>query len=132
LRKFQQEETTMTKKETDTKVKGVKKTRARVTEAVQEGTAQAKQTAAGVLPAAGELASKTLYGICYNAAFGVTFAALTIARLIPTESPVAHGLHDGTKAAVKLIEAQAEQQARMAPAAGESSGLVRLEGPSVT
>jgi hypothetical protein len=131
LRQFQQEETAMTEKLIDTKVKSAKKTRARVTEAVQEGTVQAQQAAADVLPAVGELAAKTLYGICYNAAFVVTFVALTIARLIPTESPAAHGLHDGTKAAAKLIEAHAQQQARMA-AAGEGSGLVHLEGSSAT
>jgi hypothetical protein len=119
----------MTDKLTETKVESVKKTRARVTEAVQEGTAQAKQTAAEVLPAVGELASKTLYGTCYYAAFGVTFAALTIARLIPTDSPVAHGLHDGAEEAAKQVEARAAQEARMAAgAAGEGSGLpVRVE-----
>lgn len=123
----------MTEKLTDTKVESVKKTRARVTEAVQEGTAQAKQTAAEVLPAVGKLASKTLYGTCYYAAFGVTFAALTIAKLIPTDSPVAHGLHDGAEAAAKEVEAHAEQQARMAAAAAGESGVpVRLEGPSAT
>lgn len=123
----------MTEKLTDTKVEGAKKTRARVTEAVQEGTVQAQQAAADLLPAVGEFAAKTLYGTCYYAAFGVTFAALTIARLIPTESPVAHGLHDGAEAAAKQVEAHAQQQARMAAAAaGESSGLVHLEGSSAT
>jgi hypothetical protein len=124
----------MTEKPTDTKAEGAKQTRARVTEAVQEGTAQAKQTAAEALPAVGDLAAKTLYGTCYYAAFGVTFAALTIARLIPTDSPVAHGLHDGAEAAAKQVEAHAEQQARMAAAAaGESSGLpVRVEGSSAS
>jgi hypothetical protein len=129
LQKFNQEKTAMT----DIKPEVVKKTRARVVEAVQEGTAQAKQTAAEVLPVVGELATKTLYNTCYYAAFGVTFAALTLARLIPKDSPVAHGLHDGTEAAVKEVEAVAEQQARMAAAAvGEGSGPVRLEGPSAT
>jgi len=124
----------MTDEPTETKGERPKKTRARVTEAVQEGAAQAKQTAAEALPAVGELASKTLYGVCYYAAFGVTFAALMIAKMIPTDSPVAHGLHDGAAEAAKQIEARAAQQARMAAgAAGESGGLpVRAEGQSAS
>lgn len=121
----------MTEKPTDTEVKGAKKTRTRASEAVQEGTAQAKQTAAEVLPAVGELVTKTLYGTCYYAAFGVTFAALAIAKMIPTESPVAHGLHDGAEAATKQFAAHAEQQARMAAAeVGQTTGVpIRAEGP---
>jgi hypothetical protein len=124
----------MTDKPIETKAEGVKKVRTRVTQAVQEGTEQAKQTAEEALPAVGELVAKTLYGTCYYAAFGVTFAALTITRLIPTDSPVAHGLHDGTAAATRQFEAHAAQQARMAAAAtGESSGVpVRAEGPTPT
>ena len=123
----------MTDKPTDIKPEAVKKVRARVTAAVQEGTAQAKQTAAEVLPVVGEFASKTLYGTCYYAAFGVTFAALMIAKMIPPSSPVAKGLHDGAEAAAKEVEVYAEQQARMAAAAaGEGSGPVRIEGPSAT
>jgi predicted S18 family serine protease len=101
---------------------------------VHEGTEQARQTAEEVLPAVGELITKTLYGTFYYAAFGVTFTALTIAKLIPTDSPVAHGLHDGAEAATRQFEAHAAQQARMAAAAaGEGSGVpVRAEGPNPT
>jgi predicted S18 family serine protease len=124
LRQLHQEETAMADDPTGTKA-GAKKTRARVREAVQEGTEQATQTAEKVLPDVSELVSKTLYGACYYGAFGVTFAALTIAKLIPTDSSVARGLHDGTEAAAKQIEARAEQEARMA---GESTGPIRAEG----
>jgi hypothetical protein len=112
----------MTDETIEPKVESARKTRARVAKAVQEGTAQAEQAAADMLPAVGELAAKALYGTCYYAAFGVTFAALSLARLIPNDSPVAHGLHDGAEAAARQLEAQAQQQLRLAAAAAGAGG----------
>jgi hypothetical protein len=43
--------------------------------------------------------SKTLYGTCYYAAYGVTFGALAVASLIPKGGVLEKGFHDGAEAA---------------------------------
>lgn len=94
----------------------VKKHRARVSKAVEEGVADAREVTADVLPALGESISKAIYGSCYQAAYYVTFGALAIARLIPSDSAVARGLHDGAEVAAGDFKAYEQQKARMAAA----------------
>lgn len=91
-----------------------KKARARATKAVTEGVADAREAVGEVLPAIGESVAKAVYGSCYYAAYYATFTALALARLIPSDSPVANGLHDGAEAAAQDFRAHKEQQARMA------------------
>jgi hypothetical protein len=95
----------------------VKKTRARVSKAVEEGVADAKEATAVILPALGESISKAVYGGCYHAAYYVTFGALAIARLIPADSAAARGLHDGAETAAGDFKAYEQQKARLAAAA---------------
>ena len=77
--------TTMTDQTPETQTEtSVKKTRARVNKAVEEGVADAKGSGTAViLPALGESISKAVYGGCYHAAYYVTFGALAITRLNP-------------------------------------------------
>lgn len=70
-----------------------------LTEAVKEGASDAAAAATNVMPAIGEAIAKTVYGACYYVSFGVTFAALSVAKLIPSGSAAAKGLHDGAEAA---------------------------------
>jgi hypothetical protein len=79
-----------------------------VGEAVKEGAADAKQGVETILPAVGKFVSKALYGGCYYAAYGVTFGALTVGKLIPTDNAVVHGLQDGAEAAAADIQKRSE------------------------
>jgi hypothetical protein len=93
------------------------------TKAINDGATAARKSVDEILPVLGESVSKTVYGTCYYAAYLVTFTALTLVRLIPTDSIVARGLHDGANAAEVDYEEHKAQQARMREAgAGEGAG----------
>ncbi|MEJ2061098.1 MAG: hypothetical protein P8Y64_11545 [Gammaproteobacteria bacterium] len=86
-----------------------------ISQAVSEGATAAKQSAAVILPAFGKFLGKTVYGGCYYAAYGVTFAALTAAKIIPMDNAVTHGIHDGAAAAATDLhksEVHAEEAAQ--------------------
>lgn len=100
----------------------VKKARVRATKAINEGVADARNAATEALPALAETVSKAVYGTCYHAAYYATFTVLTLARLVPADSPVAQGLHDGAEAAGDDFKAHKEQQARMAAAKVGTTG----------
>jgi hypothetical protein len=77
---------------------------ARMTDALRQGAAAGAQAAADIWPAIGEVVSRTVYGTCYYAAYGVTFGALTLASMVPRGTAVEKGLHDGSEAAREAFE----------------------------
>ena len=79
-----------------------------VADAVKEGAADATKTAAAVLPGIGKILSKSIYNGCYYISFGVTFSALTVAKLLPVDNTAGRGLHDGAEAAKETITRRAE------------------------
>jgi hypothetical protein len=76
--------------------------------AVREGVEDATEAASTVLPAIGKTLTNTVYSGCYYLAFGVTFSALTVAKLLPVDTLVGRGLHDGAEAAKERISRQAD------------------------
>jgi hypothetical protein len=93
------------------------------TKAISDGAAAARKSVDEILPVLGASASRTVYGVCYYAAYLATFTALTLVRPIPTDSVVARGLHDGANAAEVDYEEHKAQQVRMREAgAGEGAG----------
>jgi len=107
----------MTEQTPETQVETkVKLIRAHVDKAVEQGVADARETTGDVLPVLREPISKLVYGSCYYAAYYATFGALAIARLIPSDSAVVRGLHDGAGVASGDFKAYEEQKARMAAA----------------
>jgi hypothetical protein len=93
-------------------------------EAMREGAAAGAEAAATVWPAVAKATSKTVYGSCYYLAYGATFGALSVASLIPQDSILQKGFHDGAEAAREVFhehetpspEATAEEPAEAAPA----------------
>ena len=61
----------------------------------QEGAADAMEAAKQLIPAAGRFFENFGYNSGYAVAFGVVFPAALIARLFPSDNPVAHGFVDG-------------------------------------
>lgn len=96
-----------------------------VGEAVKEGAADAAQGVNTVLPAVGKFLSKALYDGCYYAAYGVTFGALTVAKLIPTDNALVHGIQDGAEAAAADVQ---KRQETVAEAAVETVTTAAEEG----
>jgi hypothetical protein len=72
-------------------------------QAAKDGAADAKATAAEAVPAAGKMLSNLVYNACYGISYGVVFPSVLVARSIPTNNPVVHGLVDGARAAIDMV-----------------------------
>ena len=72
-------------------------------QAVKDGTADAKATAGKMLPGAGRFLSRFVYTTSYTLSYGVVFPAMLLARSIPPNNAVVHGLVDGAQAASNLV-----------------------------
>jgi hypothetical protein len=72
-------------------------------EAARQGAAEAKATAAEAVPAAGKMLSNLVYNASYGISYGVVFPSMLVARAIPKDNPVVHGLVDGARAAIDMV-----------------------------
>ena len=52
-----------------------------------------------IVSGAGSFLSRAVYTTSYGVAFGVAFPALWLARVVPTENALMHGISDGAQAA---------------------------------
>jgi hypothetical protein len=73
-------------------------------DAIRHGAASARAAVGQVIPGAGRLLRKSLYSTVYGASYVVVFAALSVARLVPTNNIVGEGLRDGAAAARRDVE----------------------------
>lgn len=73
-------------------------------DAIRHGAASAKAAVGEVVPGVGRLVRKTVYGTFYCASYGVVFAALSVARLVPTDNVLGEALRDGAQAARHDVE----------------------------
>jgi len=65
-----------------------------------EHAAKVKQSASGAGYDAVQNVSRFVYTGSYVLAYGVVYAAVFVARSLPQENPVMHGLRDGGRAAL--------------------------------
>lgn len=72
--------------------------------AAKDGAASARETASNMLPGLGGLLSKVAYNTSYAISYGVVFPTVLIARSIPQNNPLVHGLQDGAHAAKDMVE----------------------------
>ena len=73
-------------------------------EAAKEGAADARETAERVLPVAGTMFAKFAYNTCYAISYGVVFPSVLLAKSVPHDNALVHGLIDGARAAVDMVE----------------------------
>lgn len=73
-------------------------------DAINRGAASAKEAVGRVIPGVGKAVRKSVYGTFYYASFGVVFAALSVARLVPTNNVMGEALKDGADAARRAVE----------------------------
>jgi hypothetical protein len=73
-------------------------------QAAKEGGDRALATAGDVVPAVGQFVSQAAYKACYSLSFCAVLPAVLIARSIPRENALVHGLIDGAYAAIDLVD----------------------------
>ncbi|MDR3639564.1 MAG: hypothetical protein P4L84_37530 [Isosphaeraceae bacterium] len=74
-------------------------------QAAKDGAADARAKANEVMPAVGLFFSRLTYTTSYALSYGVVFPALFLARAIPKENAIVHGLIDGGAAARDAVAA---------------------------
>lgn len=68
-------------------------------QAVREGASDAEAKVSEMMPALGGFLSRLTYTTCYAVSYGVVFPTLLIARAVPKDNAIVHGLVDGALAA---------------------------------
>lgn len=94
----------------------------RIIDSVRAGALAAREAAAQFAPAVGQRIRKTAYRGIYYVSFGVTFGALAVAKLVPSDSFVGHAIADGAGAAKEAfvehaVAAADDADAPLSPAA---------------
>jgi hypothetical protein len=92
--------------------------------AAQEGANDAVEAARQFLPAAGRLLSRAGYNSGFAISYGVVFPAVLIARVFPSENPVAYGLADGARAG--LDQARSSRECESGAPAPEAEAAPEL------
>jgi hypothetical protein len=72
-------------------------------QAAKGGVEDVRLTASGALPALGSFLSGATFKTCYAVSYGVVFPAVLVARAIPKENAAVHGLIDGARAAIDMV-----------------------------
>jgi hypothetical protein len=73
-------------------------------QAAKDGAADAKATVEKAFPGASRFLSRFIYTTCYTLSYGVVFPTVLIARSIPRNNAVVHGLVDGAQAAIDMVD----------------------------
>jgi len=72
-------------------------------QAAKGGVEDLRLTASGALPAIGSFLSGATFKTCYAVSYGVVFSTVLVARAIPKENAAVHGLIDGARAAIDMV-----------------------------
>jgi hypothetical protein len=73
-------------------------------QAAKDGASSAKTTAGHVVPAAGRFLSRTVYTLSYSLSYGFVFPVVFVAKSMPADNAIAHGLVDGARAASDWVD----------------------------
>jgi hypothetical protein len=73
-------------------------------QAAKDGASNAKTTAEQMVPAAGRFLSRAVYTMSYSLSYGCVFPVAFIAKSLPSENAVMHGLIDGARAANDWVD----------------------------
>jgi len=72
--------------------------------AAKEGASDARAKVDQALPAVNRFMSRFVYTTCYTISYGVVFPSVLVARSVPKNNPIVHGLVDGAHAAVDMVD----------------------------
>jgi hypothetical protein len=73
-------------------------------EGMKEGLSAATARADEALPAVNGFVSRLVYTSSYAISYGVVFPSVLLARSIPKNNPIVHGLVDGAHGAVDMVD----------------------------
>lgn len=88
-------------------------------QAAKEGAIDAKARVDQALPGVNRFVSRFVYTTCYTVSYGVVFPSVLIARSIPKNNPIVHGLVDGAHAAIDMVDEM--KRRKLESASGEPS-----------
>ncbi|MGC8644281.1 MAG: hypothetical protein ACP5XB_30845 [Isosphaeraceae bacterium] len=89
-------------------------------QAAREGAVDARTKVDQALPAVNRFVSRFVYTTCYTVSYGVVFPTVLVARSIPRNNPIVHGLVDGARAALDMVDEMKKR--KQEATASESSG----------
>lgn len=89
---------------------------------VKEGAADIRRSAEQAFPEASNVASKFAYNACYAISYGIVFPSIFLARSVPKDNALVHGLVDGARAAVDMVEEMKKEKAAEHPAGSHETG----------
>lgn len=73
-------------------------------QAARDGAADARAAVDRAIPAITQFVSRFVYTTSYSISYGVVFPAALIARAVPRDNAIVHGLVDGARAANDMVE----------------------------
>ena len=73
-------------------------------QAARDGAADAKAAVDRALPAISQFVSRFVYTTSYSISYGVVFPTMLLARAVPKNNALVHGLVDGARAAKDMVE----------------------------
>ena len=73
-------------------------------QAARDGAADAKAAVDRAIPAISQFVSRFVYTTSYSLSYGVVFPAMLLARAVPKDNALVHGLVDGAQAAKDMVE----------------------------
>jgi hypothetical protein len=85
-------------------------------QAARDGAADATAAVDRVIPVVSEFLSRVAYTTCYSISYGVVFPCLLLARAVPKDNAVVHGLVDGARAAIDRVDEWQARRAESVPA----------------
>ena len=68
-------------------------------QAARDGAADARERVDQLIPAVGGFLNRLTYTTCYAVSYGVVFPSLMVARAVPKDNAIVHGLVNGARAA---------------------------------
>jgi hypothetical protein len=76
---------------------------------MKKGAIAARQAVTKIASAPSRLLDSGLYGACYGISYGAVFTSLVIVKMLPANSLVTKGFHDGAEVAHKDFKTRQEK-----------------------
>jgi hypothetical protein len=73
-------------------------------QAARHGAADARAAVDRAVPAISQFVSRFVYTTSYSLSYGVVFPVMLLARAVPKDNALVHGLVDGAQAAKDMVE----------------------------
>lgn len=73
-------------------------------QAARHGAADARAAVDRAIPAVSQFVSRFVYTTSYSLSYGVVFPVMLLARAVPKDNALVHGLVDGAQAAKDMVE----------------------------